>query len=189
MSTRRVAVGVEDADDDQAHLVGLAHGVVLAAGSTTTIAPGIAVISRMPARLRVILRCSRRSEAMTFLEYWIRAVLLHGLELLETAQAAADDAEVRERAADPALGHDGHAVRSPASAITPLTWRFVPTQRIWCAVGDHVVEEVLRAHEARSVSRSSMTWIRLRRPWMYGAIFGFHRDTRHPKCTPASMSC
>src|SRR5688572_12752383 len=24
---------------------------------------------------------------------------------------------------------------------------------------------------------------------MKGAIFGFHRDTRHPKCTPASMSC
>src|ERR1041384_6965409 len=33
-----------------------------------------------------------------------------------------------------------------------------------------------------------MMWIMFRLPWIYGAIFGFQRLTRWPKCTPASTS-
>ena len=119
-----IAVGVEEADDGEAHLARLAHGVVLAAeGSTTTIAPGCWLISRMPREVAVILRRSRRSEAIAFFEYWlIRGHrLLEGLELFERLQAAADDAEVGQRATDPTLG-DGRACpcARPASEMTPL---------------------------------------------------------------------
>jgi hypothetical protein len=41
------------------------------AGSTTTIAPGMPFISRMPPRLRVIFRRIRRIEESIFLESWV----------------------------------------------------------------------------------------------------------------------
>ena len=98
----------------------------------TTIAPGTVVISRMPERLRSILRCSRRRVAIIFFECWW---MLPSSSIVSSCSRRRRRLRITEKLVRvPPIQRSvtmGMPVRWPASWMTPLTCRLVPTHRTW----------------------------------------------------------
>ena len=78
-------------------------------GSITITAPGRLFIVRMPSRLRWIFASSRFIREPSFFEYWsIVPLWTMALQFEQPVEAQADRPEIRQRAAEPALDHEGH---------------------------------------------------------------------------------
>jgi hypothetical protein len=92
------------------------------AGSTTTIAPGIPVISRMPPRLRVIFRRMRRMLESIFFESW---ELLPSSSIFSSSSRRLRRLRMTEKFVSvPPIQRSvttGMPVRWPASWMTPFT--------------------------------------------------------------------
>ena len=107
----RVTVGVQETDDDDAHLAGLADRVAFTGRVDHDHGTGHAIhladAAQVPgdlAKLAVDLRDLLLGELLL-----LDGLLVDGFELRQALQSAADDAEVGQRAADPTLGDDRHA--------------------------------------------------------------------------------
>src|SRR5687767_7863424 len=66
--------------------------------------------------------------------------------------------------------------------------RLVPTNRMRLPCEATSARYFLARSSPRIVSRTSMMWMRLRRAYIYGRIFGFQRLERWPKWTPDSTN-
>ena len=145
----RIAVRVENADDDDAHLAGLADGVAFTRGIDDDHRAGhlvhladTAEVALDLAELAVDLGDLLLGQLLC-----VDRLFVDRFELGEALQAAADNAEVRQRAADPTLGDDRHAgaLTGVLDHALDLTLRSDPEHRL--ALGSDAEEEVLGAEE------------------------------------------
>ena len=106
----RVAIRIEDTDYCHAHLARFAHGVGFTGGVNHDHHRGDALHIANTAKVTgdLALLASHEGELLLVELLVCDRLLVNGLELLETLESGTDHREIRQGAADPALGHNGH---------------------------------------------------------------------------------
>ena len=145
-----IAVGVQDRDDRDVQLDGLADGQVLLVGVDDPDGRGhlLHVPDTAERPLELVLLTGQHQDFL--LGATLEATgLLHGLEFLEPLQALVHGGEVGEHAAQPALVHVGHADAGGLVSDGLLGLLLGTDEEDRATVGDGLLDELVRLVDVR----------------------------------------